>query len=223
MSVSCESFNDAVLPQINEYIATVSKKLILNRNAEIYDIIKARYTVKQRVECRENLFNYVHTEMLKGLAKLYEFNTNDRVQLLFNLKPKRFGWKVIVIRDFKMSRGIIIDLDKSQTRVDIMHTRLVEPLADANNDYPMPRLVVNEDAKPCVKYVPPVVNKFIVALRSLKSRKEFFVALFFICLLMLYPILYNMYHFIFKPVELSWYEKIFYEISKILNKLFPLK
>lgn len=208
--------------------------LISKRNTDVYDIIKARYSVKQRRESRGKLFNFLHTKMLQKLAKLYEFNTEDNVHFLFYQKQKRYCCKIVVIREFRMSRGSTFDLKKVQTRMDIVHAKLIQTLNEAKENIPVPRLEVNQDYNPSVehdppeegnKHEPPEVNNFqnlITKWREI-ARKEYSYILFAILLLILIPILDNVYYYLFKSVELTLWQKILKKFYEILNKFYPSK
>lgn len=218
--VNCRSFNDTFLPQLDEYIEKMSRQIISNNKIVIRNIIKTKHTLEQRLSCRRKLYNYLYTQMLQTLMRSYKSNKKDKIHLLIYEKQEHFEWQTVEIRDIQMSRGIILDLNKPQTPTDIVYAKIMQAITDENYDH---STVAYTDCKPCVKNVPPVGNKLKELRRPLiaSKRQEYFYVLFIIFLLVLIPFMDYMYHFVFKPVKLSFFQQIVSKIYKILNKLFP--
>lgn len=218
------NFNDTFLLQLNAYLEILYRKIMINNIIQTPKVIGLINMLTLRLNCRRKLYNFLHRKIVNNFMRIYETNEKNKEHSLHFLryeKQEHFECQIVEIRECQMSRGIIHDLDKPQTPKDIVHAKITQAATDVNYNHS----IVHNYYKPCVKSVPPVGKNLKKLGRPLidSKRQEYLYVLFVIFLLVLIPFVDNMYHFIFKPVnvKLSWFQKILRKIYKILNIFFP--
>lgn len=179
-----------VILQLDEFIRTQEKK-----------------NTKVKIEKNSKILmhNQFNTLMMEGLQKLYKFNPNDIVHLAFLEKQPVYKPQVVKIREVHRVSNMIFNLN-SPTAMDLVHLEVLKANRELNNEYPMPRLVINTNYNRQSKRL---------------SRFNYRIFLIFLIILLFHAIISVIYYrnYVYPKIEqpvVSFSKKLY---TKIFNTL----
>lgn len=194
-------------------------EILVDNDPDMGILAKPFKSLKDCVMQKRSIHNFQHRKLMRAIRKYYIFNPKAKVHMAFVVYYNVRRPKMATVRDVEFSRGVLYDMEKGPTAMDLVHLHVMQAIYDSNDIYPMPRMLYKKDYISNYKE-----DDFkLKPLRAIKRIPMMYMSTdFLVFILVGIPALFVIYLLhTMEPMKHTFFEKLIFKIYMIFSQLFP--